>query len=70
MASYQPGGDVTGSLAPPPPRFTWEGGTPITVGPGETIETISRALWRAGRRHHGSQQHQSARAAFVRVSTW
>ena len=41
MASYQPGGDVTGSLPPPPPRFTWEGGTPITVGPGETIETIS-----------------------------
>ncbi len=44
MASYQPGGgDVTGSLAaPPPPRFTWEGGTPITVGPGETLETIAR----------------------------
>jgi murein DD-endopeptidase MepM/ murein hydrolase activator NlpD len=46
MGSYQPGsGDVTGSLppaAPPPPRFTWEGGTPITVAPGETLETISR----------------------------
>jgi murein DD-endopeptidase MepM/ murein hydrolase activator NlpD len=46
MGSYQPGnGDVTGSLpplAPPPPRFTWEGGTPITVAPGDTIETISR----------------------------
>jgi murein DD-endopeptidase MepM/ murein hydrolase activator NlpD len=46
MGSYQPGnGDVTGSLpppAPPPPRFTWEGGTPITVGPGDTLETISR----------------------------
>jgi murein DD-endopeptidase MepM/ murein hydrolase activator NlpD len=42
MASYQPGGDVTGSVAPPPPRFTWEGGTPIVVGPGETLETISR----------------------------
>ena len=46
MASYQPGsGDVTGSLpppAPPPPRFSWEGGTPITVGPGETLETIAR----------------------------
>ena len=45
MGSYQPGsGDVTGSLQPsaPPPRFTWEGGTPITVAPGETLETISR----------------------------
>jgi murein DD-endopeptidase MepM/ murein hydrolase activator NlpD len=45
MGSYQPGsGDVTGSLppTPPPPRFTWEGGTPITVGPGDTLETISR----------------------------
>jgi murein DD-endopeptidase MepM/ murein hydrolase activator NlpD len=44
MGSYQPGsGDVTGSLppAPPPPSFTWEGGTPITVGHGETLETIS-----------------------------
>jgi murein DD-endopeptidase MepM/ murein hydrolase activator NlpD len=44
MGSYQPGGaDVTGSLpsAPPPPTFTWEGGTPITVGHGETLQTIS-----------------------------
>ena len=43
MGSYQPGGgDVTGSLAPPPPTWTWEGGTPIMVRPGETLETISR----------------------------
>ena len=45
MGAYQPGGgDVTGSLpaAPPPPAFTWEGGTPVTVAPGETLETISR----------------------------
>jgi murein DD-endopeptidase MepM/ murein hydrolase activator NlpD len=45
MGSYQPGnGDVTGSLppAPPPPTWTWEGGTPITVRPGESLETISR----------------------------
>ncbi len=45
MGSYQPGGgDVTGSFpaAPPPPVFTWEGGTPVTVTPGETLETISR----------------------------
>jgi murein DD-endopeptidase MepM/ murein hydrolase activator NlpD len=45
MGSYQPGSiDVTGSLppvAPPPPSFTWEGGTPITVARGETLETIS-----------------------------
>jgi murein DD-endopeptidase MepM/ murein hydrolase activator NlpD len=43
MGSYQPGSDVTGSLppAPPPPTFTWEGGTPIVVAHGETLETIS-----------------------------
>ncbi len=44
MGSYQPGGEVTGSIpaAPPPPAWTWEGGTPITVGPGETLEGIAR----------------------------
>ncbi len=46
MGSYQHGNsDVTGSLppaAPPPPVWTWEGGTPITVGPGENLETLSR----------------------------
>jgi murein DD-endopeptidase MepM/ murein hydrolase activator NlpD len=47
MASYQPGGgDVTGSLppaqTPPPPVWSWEGGTPVTVAPGESLETISR----------------------------
>jgi murein DD-endopeptidase MepM/ murein hydrolase activator NlpD len=46
MGSYRPGsGDVTGSVPPaaaPPPRFTWEGGTPIKVAPGDTLETISR----------------------------
>jgi murein DD-endopeptidase MepM/ murein hydrolase activator NlpD len=45
MGSYQPAnGEVTGSLpaAPPPPTWTWEGGTPITVGPGETLEMIAR----------------------------
>jgi murein DD-endopeptidase MepM/ murein hydrolase activator NlpD len=45
MGSYQqPNNDVTGTLPPPPPppKWTWEGGTPITVGPGETLEMISR----------------------------
>ena len=44
MGSYQPGGEVTGSIAaaPPPPSWTWEGGTPITVGPGETLDMIAR----------------------------
>jgi len=43
MGSYQPaGGDVTGTLPHPQPTYTWEGGTPITVGPGETLESISR----------------------------
>jgi murein DD-endopeptidase MepM/ murein hydrolase activator NlpD len=40
MGSYQPGnGDVTGTV---PPKWTWQGGKPIIVAPGETLETISR----------------------------
>jgi murein DD-endopeptidase MepM/ murein hydrolase activator NlpD len=27
---------------PPPPAWTWEGGRPITVGAGDTLETLSR----------------------------
>jgi len=45
LGSYQPAnGDVTGSLppAPPPPVWTWEGGMPVVVGPGESLETLSR----------------------------
>jgi len=45
MASYQPGSTkITGSVpaAPPPPAWTWEGGTPITMAPGETLDMISR----------------------------
>jgi murein DD-endopeptidase MepM/ murein hydrolase activator NlpD len=42
MGSYQP--EITGAVrpvAPPPPTWTWEGGTPITVAPGETLEMIA-----------------------------
>jgi len=48
MGSYQPGnGDATGSLPPPPPApqhliWSWQGGTPIVVRPGETLEMLSR----------------------------
>ncbi len=49
MGSYQPSHtEVTGSLPPPapppppPPAWTWEGGRPITVAPGETLEIISQ----------------------------
>jgi murein DD-endopeptidase MepM/ murein hydrolase activator NlpD len=50
MGSYHPApvaGEVTGSLPapappPPPPKWTWEGGTPITVAPGDNIESIAR----------------------------
>src|SRR5580693_8054042 len=49
MGSYQPSvpanSDVTGSLppaAPPPPTWTWEGGTPVTVAPGETLDSIAK----------------------------
>jgi len=40
MGSYQ-GGEITGSTAPPPPAWTWEGGTAITVAPGETLDSIA-----------------------------
>jgi murein DD-endopeptidase MepM/ murein hydrolase activator NlpD len=53
MASYAPSGpptpavDVTGSVAAAPKpapsgHWTWDGGTPVTVAPGETVESISR----------------------------
>ena len=42
MGSYHPGTEVTGAIAPPPPTWTWEGGKPIIVAPGETLENISR----------------------------
>jgi murein DD-endopeptidase MepM/ murein hydrolase activator NlpD len=43
MGSYAPSrGEVTGSVAAaPPPSWTWDGGTPITVEPGETLEAIA-----------------------------
>jgi murein DD-endopeptidase MepM/ murein hydrolase activator NlpD len=42
MGSYEPNSEVTGSIAPPPPAYSWEGGTPIVIEPGESLETISR----------------------------
>ena len=46
MGSYQPGNaDVTGSLppaAPPPPAWTWEGGTAVVLAPGETLEMLAK----------------------------
>src|SRR3984885_7277593 len=50
MGSYQPSqpasSDVTGSLPPavppPPPSWSWEGGTPITLRAGDTPQTLSR----------------------------
>jgi murein DD-endopeptidase MepM/ murein hydrolase activator NlpD len=44
MGSYEPGSrEVTGSISPAaPPAWTWAGGTPIIVAPGETLQTISR----------------------------
>jgi murein DD-endopeptidase MepM/ murein hydrolase activator NlpD len=46
MGAYQPASsDVTGTarpMAPPPVEWTWEGGTPVIVGPGETLEAIAR----------------------------
>ena len=46
MASYQPNNsEITGSVQPPPPpppAWSWNGGTAITVAPGETLDMIAR----------------------------
>jgi murein DD-endopeptidase MepM/ murein hydrolase activator NlpD len=54
MASYHPpqghapqaAPDVTGSVAAPrrapQPTWKWDGGTPVTVGPGETVDTLAK----------------------------
>jgi murein DD-endopeptidase MepM/ murein hydrolase activator NlpD len=46
MGSYQPGnGEITGAVRPtppPPPSWSWEGGTAVTVAPGETLDMIAR----------------------------
>ena len=48
MASYQPGNtaqrDITGSVKAPPqqPAWDWNGGTAVTVAPGDTLESLSR----------------------------
>lgn len=48
LGAYRPsapvGSDITGSVqAPPKPagHWTWDGGKPVTVGAGETVETIA-----------------------------
>jgi len=43
MGSYQAANsDITGAVGPARPKWTWEGGKPIIVAPGENLETISR----------------------------
>ena len=52
MASYSPASpagtsvEATGTITPKPPapsgHWTWDGGTPVAVAPGDTVETIAR----------------------------
>ena len=44
LGTYRPNGDVTGSIATPPPagHWTWDGGQPVTVGYGKSAELIAR----------------------------
>ncbi len=48
LGAYRPGSaDVTGSVAERPApvpagHWTWDGGQPVTVGNGETLETVAR----------------------------
>ena len=46
MGSYQPGnGEITGTLRPAATKWTWEGGKPIVVAPGENLPRSVR--WRS-----------------------
>jgi murein DD-endopeptidase MepM/ murein hydrolase activator NlpD len=43
LGAYRPGtSDVTGSVTAPTGHWTWDGGSPVTVTSGETIESIAR----------------------------
>ena len=47
LGAYRPSTDITGSVAAPRPaapvgQWTWEGGTPVTIANGETVEIIAR----------------------------
>lgn len=49
LGAYRPstpvGNDITGSVQVPPKpagHWTWDGGQPVTVGQGETVDTIAR----------------------------
>ena len=52
--------DVTGSVANAPTQsghWTWNGGSPVTVGYGETVDSIARQTWRACLCAHADQWH-------------
>lgn len=45
LGAYRPNADVTGSVttpAKPAGHWTWDGGSPVTVGQGETVDMIAR----------------------------
>ena len=46
LGAYRPNNDITGSVPAHRPqpngRWTWEGGTPVTVGQNDTLEIIAR----------------------------
>ena len=50
LGAYRPSAplssDITGSVPAAPPKpaghWTWDGGSPVTVGQGETVDTIAR----------------------------
>lgn len=78
MGSYEPrNADVTGSLppaAPPPPVWTWEGGTPIVLHAGETLETLAHrykvpvaAIMQANNISHPAQVHAGQHLVIPRL---
>lgn len=45
LGAYRPSGDATGAVSAPRQaagHWTWDGGSPVTVGTGETVESIAR----------------------------
>ncbi len=69
MGSYQPGsGDVTGTASAA--EMDLGGRQADHRGARRDSGNDLPAPWRAGRRHHGSKQHQQPGAWCIRASIW
>ena len=77
IASYSPApqSDITGALRPARSSWDWDGGTPVTVAPGETVDGLSRrygvpsaAIMRANGLSPGSRLQPGQRVVIPRYN--